>query len=391
MRKFIVTNFAYGTGPYLRTTELAIAFNDELERRGKERLGVIIPWVYGEKQRRIMLEEFAEHDKTHSGELLLDAQLGAMLKEVFYGDNTYEEALSKWVADHDAISSHIHNHLSGTISAETLGGEKTDVSGGDIILELNRSPRVLYGVAPAYSSTFGHIAEILEALDDVGVAEVTVNRDLAKAGAQLADRIERAQGIHAIAYPATFSGAEDYKLRYPNSHLIPPITSLQHGDIGGEIDDGIFVTITGIPGLERLYEEARNLGLKLYSNDTEAVRGSEKQLPHIIPNKAIQFQFARSGWGSVWLSLFSGTPIVVPDFDPQDDPEIFFNNKMVEKLGIGIIYRGQPLSEILAARDMIRANCEAMREKIVERWGTLDGNSVCAKMFVDYFLKNQEK
>jgi len=385
--ELIVTNFAYGTGPYLRTTELAIAFNAELEQRGHERLRVIIPWVYGEKQRSIMLEEFAEHDVKYPGELLLDEKLGSLLKEIFYGDNTYEEALSKWVANHDKLSDRIREHLQGKIHVETLGGKKSVVDGQNIVLELNRSPRVLYGVAPTCSSTFGHIAEVLDTLREVDVADVAVDRELAKAGSDLADKIERAQNIHTIAYPATFSGMKDYTPRYPNSHLVPPITSLPHGDIGGDLDDGIFVTITGIPGLERLYEEARVLGLKLYSNDTDAVPGSEKQLPHIIPNNAIQFQFARAGWGSVWLSMFSGTPIVVPDFDPNDDPEIYFNNRMVEELGIGIIYRGQPLSEILAERGRVQANCKAMREKIIERWGVLEGNSISAKLFSDHFLQ----
>ena len=140
--KLIVTNFAYGTGPYLRTTELAIAFNEELEKRGHERLGVVIPWVYGEKQRRIMLDEFSGHFAALPEELLLDTELGAALKEVFYGDNSYEDALSRWIADHDSISERIRKHLSGSIEVETLGGDKRTVDGRDIVLELNRSPRV---------------------------------------------------------------------------------------------------------------------------------------------------------------------------------------------------------------------------------------------------------
>ena len=153
------------------------------------------------------------------------------------------------------------------------------------------------------------------------------------------------------------------------------------------MENGIYVTIAGIEGLERLYQEARQLGLKLYSNDTKAVVGSEKALPYVIPNPAIQFQFARAGFGSTWLSMLCGTPLVVPQFDPTDDPEIYFNNITVEQTGIGIIYRGQPLADILAERERIRANCEAMRKKIIARWGTLDGNEVCAKLFTDHFLK----
>ena len=56
--RYILANFAYGTGPYLRTTELAMAVSTQLQARGLGRLGVIVPWVYAERQRAIMAEEF---------------------------------------------------------------------------------------------------------------------------------------------------------------------------------------------------------------------------------------------------------------------------------------------------------------------------------------------
>ena len=81
--RYIVTNFAYGTGPYLRTTELAIAVNNRLQRLGKERLGIIVPLVYGEKQIRVMREEFGEHQKAFPGEILFDEALGDIIRSVF--------------------------------------------------------------------------------------------------------------------------------------------------------------------------------------------------------------------------------------------------------------------------------------------------------------------
>jgi len=153
------------------------------------------------------------------------------------------------------------------------------------------------------------------------------------------------------------------------------------------IEKGIFVTITGIPGLERLYAEAQALGIKLYSNDTKAVPGSIRALPHIIPNKNIVFQFARSGWSSVWLSMLVGTPLVMPDFDPKDDPEIYFNNLAVEKLGIGLIYHGESLMELFQKAKKVREKQAQVQAGILAKWGTLDGTAYCAKLFVDDFLK----
>ena len=382
MKKYLVTNFAYGTGPYLRTTELALAFNDELEKHGMERLGIIVPQVYGEKQKRIMFEEFSGN----ADEIFLDEKLGKILGSVFYGDNTYEEALLKWSNNVKEISAEAKKHLSGKISAISLSGKTAEIDGGDIVLELNRSPRIRYDVAPSYFTTFGYIGEILENVKNVPENKISVRRDLLNKGIKAANWVEANQNIHAIAYPATFSWQSTYKARYDSEILAPPI-SRPYPDNSEIFEPGVFVTITGIPGLERLYADAKRLEIKLYSSDEKSVPRSEKKLPHVIPNPNIILQFARSGWGSVWISMISGTPLVVPDFDPKDDPEIYFNNLAVEKLGIGVIYRGQPLEKILEQRAEVKKNSKILCDKILARWGTLDGNSYCAKLFVEDFLK----
>lgn len=391
--EYIVTNFAYGTGPYLRTTDLAIAFNDELERHGHGRMGIIVPWVYGQKQRRVMLEEFRAYDATHPGEILLDAELGALLGSVFYGGMTYEQALCRWVASARDVSQRARDHLSGMIDARTLSGELRQINGKNIVIELNRSPRIRYDVAPPYFTSFASIAEILERAQRV--KEIAVAPDLLHKGIAVADWVERDQRMRAIAYPGTFSYATSpHKMydiasrtseRYQNGVLVPPIAPLPRIN-HDEMEPGIFVTVTGIPGLERLYADARRLGLTIYSNDTAAVPGSRQALPWVIPNKNILLQFARSGWSSVWISMIAGTPLVVPDFDPKDDPEIYFNNRAVEELGIGIVYRGQPLEEILKESDHVKSTSARLVEDIKARWGTLDGNRYSARLFAYDFL-----
>ena len=366
MEPCIVTNFAYGTGPYLRTTELALAFNDELERRGHKRMKIVVPLVYGERQKQVLAEEFGEHP-----EIIFDETLGALLKSVFYtGEKKYEESLRTWITKADEVSRAAHEYLKDK----------------NVAVEINRSPRVRYDVAPSYSTGFGYVADILEHALAAGRSVVDVDPELLKAGIALADRIEGKQDLRCMAYPATFSSFQNYKPRYDGEVLVPPITDLPKARVHEPMEDGLFVTITGIEGLERLYAEARALGLKLYSNDTGAVAGAVKALPHVLGNPAIKLQFARAGWGSVWLSMFTGVPVVVPQYDKTDDPEIYCNNKAVEATGIGVVYRGQPLAEILAQGDAVRAAQKKMRDAIVARWGTLSGNEVCAKLMADRFL-----
>ena len=377
--QYVVTNFAYGTGPYLRTTELALALNRERESQGRERLGIIVPWVYDGKQRRIMLEEFGVHERVHPAEILLDAALGKILKKVFYGENTYQEALRHWVDEFGDASRAAHAHLTGECALETLRGEARTVRGDDIVLELARAPRIRYGVAPVYSVTFGYISEILEEALRAPDADVASPRDLMRGALALAKELEEEAVFHGLTEPGTFSYRENRTPRYRVEQSIPPtITPPQPNT--ESIAEGIYVTITGIPGLERLYAEAERLGLKLYSNDPAAVPGSEYLSPHMIPNVAIKLQFARSGWGSVWLSQLSGTPFVTPVFDPLDDPEIYFNNICIEKLGLGIVYRGESLKDILAAAERLRPGIAERTQELRTRFGTLDGNQYAARI-----------
>ncbi|TSC74746.1 MAG: hypothetical protein G01um101444_181 [Parcubacteria group bacterium Gr01-1014_44] len=379
--QWVVTNFAYGTGPYLRTTELAIAFNSQLEQKTGKRLKILVPWVYGEKQKKIMLEDFSNY----ADEIFLDEALGKILASIFYGDSTYEEALSKWVANVKRVSTEARSHLSGKIEAMSLSGKSISIDGKNIVLEINRSPRIRYDVALSYLTTFGYISDILQGVKKVSSDAITIDRELLEEGISVSDWVESNHKIHAVAYPATFSWQDSYQKHYVTELLTPPISNLYPSNTE-QIEPGIFVTATGIPGLEKLYDNLEKLGLKLYSNDVKSVPGSIKKLPYIIPNENIIFQFARSGWGSVWLSMISGTPLVMPDFDSNDDPEIYFNNLAVESLGIGIVYRGQTLEEIIDKCSEIRSNSKALCDKILSRWQTLDGNQYCARIFVDDFI-----
>lgn len=383
---YLVTNFAYGTGPYLRTTELALAFNDYLEARGHERLRIIVPLVYGEKQRRVMFEEFHDAYAHRPREIVFDPELGALLREIFYtGHAPYEETLQKWIASAFEVGRRAHTHLSGTFDVELVDGSRETVKGSEIVLEINRSPRIRYDVAPAYSTTFGYVADILERAASLPHGVCATDSALLRQGAALADRIEGVQDMHVMAYPATFSWRAQGTPRYRDELLVPPLTSLPQ-PYESDLDEGIFVTVTGIEGLERLYREAHELGLSLYSNDTDAVSGSRHALPHIVPSRSLAFQFARAGWGSIWLSMYSGTPLVVPSYDPSDDPEIYFNTVAVEALGIGHVYRGEQLSDILARRDELRSACGRMVADIEGRWGVRGGNEVAARAMVDRFL-----
>ena len=164
----------------------------------------------------------------------------------------------------------------------------------------------------------------------------------------------------------------------------PTLHKLKNTD--DNIKKGIYVTVTGIPGLNRLFEEARNIGLQIYSNKPESVAGSIKASPSIMAHENILLHFARSGWGSVWLSQFTKTPFITPSYDKDDDPEIYFNNICIEQLGLGTIYKNQNLDELLEIKDVYVSNIEKINKYLMDTYGTLDGIEYTTKKIVNHFL-----
>lgn len=366
-KKYIVLNFAYGNGPYIMTTKLGIAFNDELEKAGKPRMKIIVPLVYGEKQKRIIEEEFAGY--LSNGELVLDAGLGAILEKAFYANESYEEYLKKWTTNFKTNCREAHDYL-------------VEKYGNDIAVELNRSPRILYGLegVPTYSTTFGHMSQIFEKAADIPA--IPISRDLLKKAVEIARCIEREQQVLAVAYPGVFSYDESYQPVYKKTEiLVPPLALMPKKNLDPIKDEGVFITKSGIPGLERLYVGIeKELGLKVYDNSSYG--------PDLITNDKILLHFARSGWASIWRSMLAGKPLIVPAYDPKDDPEIYFNNLALEKSGVGIVYSGGSLGQIVARSLEAGLACKKIIAKIEDKWGSVDGTSYCAKLFVKEYISS---
>ncbi len=358
----ILASFAYGTGPYLRTTGWALAVADLLEKQGKPRHRMIVPLVYGEKQQWIMKEALG----SRMSDIILDKIYGELLAPLFYGKEPYAAYLERWTDLVDTQSTLIREHLRKTY-------------GDAITLELHRSPRLKIGIAPAFALTFGWQTDIL--------TQVKGNPEIEIPEALLDEAISKFQSIESsfqktfLTNPGTFSHRPDSSL-LPTPYLVVPPTIPPPLPTTRSMEKGIYVTVTGIPGLERLFTDAKTLGMTIYSNDPGALQEAEKALPDVIGNPAITLHFARSGWSSVWLSLLTDTPFIAAPWDPKDDPEIYFNNQCIEALGIGTVYRGQSLEELLKEGEKQKSKMKTLRLELQKKYGTLNGTTMASEMII---------
>lgn len=375
-KKYVVVNFAYGSGPYLRATSVALALNMLREKAGKEISPIIVPLTYGERQKKVMVDEFgAEPFKSRA--IIFDRFLGTILRAIFFEHDHFKDALDTWVGGISHSSSEIENYFSGTLKCEDFDGRSVEVKGGDVIIEIARSPRVNFGRKYSYWSSFGHLTEIYSralAENRLGISR----RLLIKAKAAARD-IEGRYHLHALTDPHALSFEKKRKPLLASEFLTPPILLAKQKPPNGE--RGIYVLVSGIPSLEKIYREATKFGLTVYSNFPESLPGSVPMSPKLLHRSRIDFQFARAGWGTISSSIQSGVPLVTPDYIEGEDPEILYNIRTVEKIGIGLVYKGQTLAEIRSALPVLKKNLKSLKESLIRKYGSMDGVLACAERF----------
>jgi hypothetical protein len=383
--KYVILNFSYGYGPFLITTKLALTVNQMLEKKTGKRFGIIVPLVYGNKQKRIMKEEFGEIIKKHPNEIVYDKTLGEYLKNIFYGEKKYEESLRYYLRNYKVINSQIASYLKKGLYTETFTGQKRTVKKSEIAFAITRAPRFDFGIKPAYYTSFAYVSEILEkAIKEKGVA---TDKKLFEKLISIYSKIEKNHDIHFIAEPATFYYLKNKKRRHRSEVLTPPKTVLPPKLTNShQVKRGIYTTITGISCLKKLFEQAHQIKLRIYTNKPDAITGSKKALPNVIGCRKIQLHFARSGWGSIWLSLFFETPFVALPYESRDDPEMYFNNLCLEKIGLGKVYREESLEELVDFGKEYKKTAKKIKKSLIVKYGTLDGITYAAEKIINNFL-----
>jgi len=381
--RLAVLNFSYGTNPYLRTTEIALGVNKELTHRGQERLGLILPWIYGEKQKSILLEEFGKGH--HTSDIYLDLELGEILQSVLYGNGTYMDSLDSWIHHFESKSKEARAHLSGKIRVQDLKGNSSTLEGDDIVFELARSPRLLFHTSPSINVTFGHTSEVLKRTLELPSGTCNIDKEPMTKAIAIAETIEQYQALHIMAQPGTFYPERDRAAneRYSPPHIAAPKSNTDN------IQEGIYLTTTGIPGLRHLYSRVKDWNIAIYSNSSNVARNSLSASPHIVSNPNILFHYARCGWGSIWLSQIHETPIVTPSYSPNDDPEIYFNVAAVSRLKLGIVHTDQTLEEIIFETRRLKEEIRNLNQALLREFKTLSGIQYSARIIADFLIQKK--
>jgi len=312
MTKVIIINCGYGNGPYLRATEIALAVTKLLNEEWK----IVVPHVYGDRQARIMKEEFGDHPS-----ITLDPTLGALLKTLFFDGTSYSAFLTHWLTHVDEVSTSMCNYIKSTY--------------GNIYTEISRAPLAMLGAQHSYYNSFSRTSQILQR--SIGNDAIAIEDTLLTQAAKKMKHLEDGYDEHFISIPGTFA---------PESNDIPIPPSANTKTWSDDLELGVYVTVSGIPNVDSLTQITDALGVPVYTNDASKIPNGIELPPEILMSKKIVAHIARAGWGAAWSSLLSETPLITLPYTSTDDPEIYFNNIRIQEIGVGTVWNNQTLEDI---------------------------------------------
>lgn len=382
--RYLLVNFGCGNGPLLRAVDLALAIRERLAIAQPDvTYRILVPHVYGDRLPRLLREDFSAELEKDPGLFVLDAALGKLLDALLYDGRDFTITLERLARQYPDVQRAVDAHLAERIAGTTLDGVSVTVSPDELFLSVSRNPNVRMGRVRSFYTSIGYLERILrQSLDEPQFHRYDAG--LLAAAADNARTAEDGQDIYFQPEPSVFSwsgGSAPFRageIRTPP--LFHPPTQMSDGDLA----PGVYVLVSGIPHLGRLYRQVTAQGWHLYVNqEIPEIPEATRLHPKYVAHPAIQTVFARAAWNTIWLANLSRKPIVCPDFLEDDFPEIFYNNRTVEALGLGAIWRsGTDPGPVIAAAQALQPAIDARHAALRTQFGTLDGIGFAASQVV---------
>ena len=344
----IMTYSAHGHGPYLIAAGV-----------GREIGPVIINHFprYGNVQLEILKKRYGKDPN-----IFMDRGSGEILSQIdFFGDyrdfirrnNRYGERVRKELADHlrsfEAVS------LAG--EKRLFKSPKLSISAGARFVPFPEKTCYVY---PALMSTIAKYSPFeIDGID------------------KFVEALEVEESCYERIFipeinPFSYTSIK----RLKREISVPPLSHMLENY--ENIPKSIYYNISGATDRqnEEIIRAVKKTDLQIYKA-TEAIGPGIPAHPSIVFNKNCIAQLARAGWGTLWMGQLAEKPIIAPPFKENDDPEIYYNIKTVEKFGLGVIFdklTAKIIADALTKVDRIKR----LNRKLLKKFGTLDGLSYVA-------------
>ncbi len=390
----ILVNPAHGNEPYILGTAIAKGVSDRLAHQGLGRAKIVVPLLYGDRQKRILMEE----NPDATGLIHYDEEFGEILRDVTFQNGNFSQHLTQINKHYDEVQRMLKQRFSidaENFSTRNLGSNEIQIfSPRNVIATVDTASRVMVDAPQRY---FAFPLLISELLKETRKAELGFSdADLAA----LIEKMLRVESGYSQVFipkinPLSYRYSEDL-LQQPTEvdgrdRVYTPAMKKDFQRSQGKINEpGIYVMFSGTGSIaettNKLIDAAAQGGLKVYTN--KEVEGSTPVSLDVLTDENILAVLGRAGWGTGWQVQNLALPWFVAPYETGDDPEIYFNNKTIEALKIGKILTDSDMSP-KRLREVISdfsVGMQGINQRIEDEFGTLNGIDFIADAIASDFL-----
>lgn len=365
---YVLLNVNSGNAPFLRGLEFLSELNKQ-SRESNTQFRAILPDIYSPRQKSFVEQDFPEELQQDKQFVLYDPLYGQIMKDILYLGGDYSTYLHSLKEKKTSIEQTLEEHFSQPIKVTDLSGETQIIEPRNISFVFSRNPIIALPSIPTYLVTIIPFPEILERAKQDNLISFDSN-DIQELES-LFENVYATARIEFVPEPSTTLLFQRKQHASKVVSIPPNIKKRKY--TGTDTPHGLYVNVSGITHLQHNLVDS---DLPLYSSFSKEYPQEYHRLPSVLACEGILAQVARAGWGSVWNSIIYETPFLYQPIPQGDDIEIYYNQQIVEKLGIGEEFTGTiELDHINQMKEQIKA----YKQQLIDAYGTLDGNAIMAQ------------
>lgn len=383
----------HGNEPPIMTAAVAMEINRVLNANGLDSVPIVLPSVYGEKTKRIMLEEFPDN----ANNIYLSEKLGEILKKTEFSRAGYQAHLRSVEAKQPRVQDDLLEFLSHEFTAVSLSGEERAFEPRFRKIELNAGANVTASDKKDTHFFFPVLlSELMEATKgDPALTGHFDRRNLEKIK-RYAEQFEKRYLTTQVPAIATLSAEVGYSTK--GKILTPPLKSKRTPpSLFVKNGKGIYLMASGNEiGKEAVEDQARVLhdtwGYDVLSPSWLQLDFGKQAIPDIIFSPDVKVVLGRAGWGIMWMAQVANKPFIALPHLWFDNPEIHFNIKALKEHGLGIEFTADGNAVDLVQSVTSPESIAQLNQKIANELGTgnKDGIKVTAENILKAEIENHQ-
>jgi len=408
----LLVNPTAGNEPGILGARLGMAVNEELIARGKEPVNIIVP-VTSERQKAVLSDELAH--EPGAGLVLVDEVAGRILDPVLRSQGNFADHLrvlrsEKYNDVQKAFNLRMGKSATALLELHSLTGQPVLVDPSTIIGSLDTGGRVAVDTHHGDFAFPVLTSELVQAARQAGQpfddSDMRAVERRMRVGEKRYDKrfiplVHTLAGDALSADPTLPMAQKVQELEGQPTHTAsgdviytPPMKGVQPAEPFEGVDrNGIYAMLSGTDnGAQATFEAAvnaaHNSDLAVYTVPWASnVEGTQRISPRALSDPRIATVVSRAGWGTGWQMLNLKKPWLVIPHQPGDDPEIGFNHRVIERLGIGEVIDPQRFSAASLARciRVLGPRVRELHDLTTRKFGTSDGIRFMAKIIADRY------